>query len=76
MDDPLKDDTRPMVVATRVMQPLATGVGARQLDSRLHVVLVHDRHTVEDLLDWLERSGRPTREVLVLGDDFLVRWQE
>jgi hypothetical protein len=76
MDDPFKDDTRPMDVATRVMQPLATGDGARQQDSRLHVVLVHDRSTVEDLLDWLERSGRPTREVLVIGDDFLVRWQE
>jgi hypothetical protein len=70
------DDTRLMDVATQVMQPLPTGDGAAQQDSRLHVVLVHDRPTVEDLLDWLERTGRPTREVLVIGDDFLVRWQE
>ena len=77
MDDPRKmDDTRQMEVATRVMKPLPAGEGARQQDSRLHVVLVHDRPTVEELLDWLERTGRPTREVLVVGDDFIVRWQE
>jgi hypothetical protein len=72
----MDDDTRLMDAATKLMPSLSTGEGTEQPDSQLRVVLVHDHGTVETLLDWLERSGRPTREVVIVGDDFLVRWQE
>lgn len=72
----MDDDTRLMDAATKLMPSLSTREGTAQQDSRLRVVLVHDRDTVEVLLDWLERNGRPTRELVIVGDDFLVRWQE
>ena len=72
----MDDDTRLMDAATKLMPSLPTGEGTEQQDSRLHVVLVHDRASVEALLDWLEQSGRTDRDVQVLVDEFLVRWRE
>jgi hypothetical protein len=65
-----------MDVPTQLMPALATVGGAGLQDSQLRVVLVHDHDTVEMILDWLERSGRTSRELVVVGDDFLVRWYE
>ena len=70
------DDTRPMDVPTQLMPALAIGGDTRQQDSQLRVVLVHDHDTVEVILDWLERSRRVTRDVVIIGDEFLVRWYE
>jgi hypothetical protein len=66
------EETRPMDVPTRLMPSLADGAA----DSRLRVVLVRGHESVEALLDWLERSGRANPDVLVLVDEFVVRWRE
>jgi hypothetical protein len=65
-----------MDVPTQLMPALATVGGAGQQDPQLRVVRVHDHDTVEMILDWLERSGRTTRDVIILGDEYLVRWYE
>jgi hypothetical protein len=70
------DDTLPMNVPTQVMPSLSKGKDTEQQESGLRVVLVHDRETVQVLLDWLERSGRAPRELVLIGDDYLVRWPE
>jgi hypothetical protein len=63
-----------MDVPTQLMPPLSDRDGNR--DSRLRVVLVRDHDSVEALLDWLERSGRTERDVLMLVDEYVVRWRE
>ena len=65
-----------MDVPTRLLSPLPAGKGDEQDDSRLRVVLVRGHDSVELLLDWLERSGRTDPDVLVLVDEYVVRWRE
>lgn len=65
-----------MDVPTRLLTPLPAVEGDEQDDSRLRVVLVRGHDSVELLLDWLERSGRTDPDVLVLVDEFVVRWRE